>query len=252
MKKTVLYCLPLLLFLAVTAAFRTTPAEDDLQLVRGIYRGMNRTPKGKEVFYTSFTVSSTLREAPDNNSKVSVSKAEMLVSEKQSRYISKEVEVYMDNDDAFTVLPGRKMLYWSDSNRKEGREKKIQQVPVLHDSLFALCRVTESRAVKEDGADRRIVLAPKKGKTLFGVSRYIFYVNSKTQQLEKVITEYPSDHRFERVEIDYHSFDFQYNAPAMFKPVKPLFVSGKSSLQPAYKSYKLVDNRKKSAQNQPH
>lgn len=246
----ILLSLPFL-FEMVCAGFRSPGTVADIELVRSIYSGMNLVPENKQVFYTRFSITTTLRDVPANAPAVSRSDAEMLVSETQSRYISKAVEVYMDNDDAFTVMPVRKTIYRSDSYREKGREKRMEQLPVLHDSLFTRCRVAESRTVNEGGADRCIILVPKTGKVLYGISRYIFYINTQSKKLEKVITEYPSDHRFERVEIDYHVFDFNYNMPAMFKPIRPLFVTGKNKLQPAYAGYQLVDSRKKNAQNKP-
>jgi|GEM_PF-3104065 len=221
-------------------------AGEGLTLVRSIYRDMNRHPSGEQVFYFNLTVKSTLRSVKDPAQRESVSDVELFVSAKQAHYLSKQVEVYTDGDDMFTVLPSRKTIYWSDSDRDRQRDELIRSKSMLQDSLLAMCTQVEDKAISQDGADRLVVLTPnEKARKIFGVRKVFFYINGKTRSIRKVQIEKTEAGPVDRIELIYHKIDLAYAGRPLKKPVRSLFVKGKSALLPAYSGYRLIDSRKK-------
>lgn len=221
---------------------------EGLALVRSIYDKMQVQPKGSEVYYFSYSVRSTLRKAPAGKDRVSESSAEVYLSASQARFISKQIEVYMDDENAFTVIPAKKTIYWGDSNRGRDRDKYVNSMGILQDSLLAMCSEKEYRAVDMAGADRLLVLEPKTGTTkALGISRLLFYIDTKTKSIKKVTIEYPPGNEMESVEMTFRRVDFNYQATALKGRIRSIFIHGKSSLTPAYAGYRLIDNRKKSS-----
>lgn len=228
----------------ITAA--RTPQQDCLQEVRAIFDKMNTAPPlGQNNYYFSFNIKSTLRKAPSNASKTSTSDVELHVGATQSRYISKEALMYIDQENTFTVIPSKKMIYWTAVNQKEGKEERAQKLTMMQDKLFDMSTVGECMVVSpKDGYNKMITLIPnQKAKDYYQVDKITFYIDSKEKAMKKIILSYSSANKLESVELTYHKIDYYNKSQDLGKPVKPLFITTKGDLTPAYTEYKLVDTR---------
>lgn len=236
--------LPLLALIMLCAA---GPGNDGIGQLKKIYSRMNSTEF--QVARLNYTVRTTLRKTPamPENQRVSTSTIDLVVSKEQARFTSKELIAYEDKTNSFTVIPSTKTVYWSDSNMGKNKKDKMKRMSVIQDTLLDMCTVAENKEVKGHAEyDRLIVLQPnKEAAGILQAEKISFYISSTGQSIYKVTIEGTKEAQAESIEITYNNIDFNYEQEDIGKPVRNFFVQGKDQLAPAYKGYKLVDNRKK-------
>jgi hypothetical protein len=222
-----------------------------IQSLRDIYKKMNSIPEttdGKTIYYMNFNIKTTLRK---QSLEPSLSDVELMVGKNQMRYLSREMVIYEDEKNSFTVIPSRETIYWGDSNIGHNKNQREKRMTILQDTLFDLCSLEECRNVNQskEGYDRIIVLkASSEAQKLFGMNKLTFFVNSITDQIKKISIEYPDNNQVSSVEMTYNSINYNYQKNNFSRPVKSFFMDDKQELLSAYKQYQLIDNRKKQIQ----
>lgn len=222
--------------------------DDCLQLIKSAYAKMDDSTlaTSSKIKYMSFSIKTSLHQLPVEKESVSTSEVELIAGKGQSRYISKEVSVYQDHDNAFTVVPTQKKVYWSNSTMNLEKSKRAKTLQLMHDTLLKVCTVKECKKENDAalGYDQYIVLEPNaKAAEYFQMKQIAFYINSNTQELKKMIISYLPDNKIKSVEWTFHKTDNDYAAKDMEVAVKSIFMKGEE-LNAAYKEYQLVDNRK--------
>lgn len=218
--------------------------------VKGIYTNMERlsAPKNGEVYYCNLEVITTPAKGTEQYQKPVTSVVELIVSNKQSHYLSKELSIYEDQKDVFKVMPQQKKIYWSDAIKNEHKQKRHKQLGFLQDTLFDMCSQVscEKLKVEKDGYDKITVLKPnEKAKEKWHITQLDFYTLASKKQLKKIVIHYSASAKYEKVEMIYHRIDFNYTKSDQTKSVRNRFLNGKEKLIAPYQDYTLVDVRKK-------
>jgi hypothetical protein len=212
--------------------------------LRKIYRKMSAGAGDRAVVLLDYTVNTVLSEgAIKKGMKTAPSNVKLLASKDHVRCISKEMSFYQDEKNAFTVIPSRKMIYWSNSTAG-AQSGKADRLSMLQDTLFTLSKVIECRKEQGSGYDRCIVIQPNaKAQKMFNISRMSFYVSDAKEEIKKVVIIYLEQDPVVRSEIVFNEISTDHKGEDISKPVKGLFIQAKGKLSPEYKSYTLVDNR---------
>lgn len=230
--------------LLLLTAMAFGPAPDCMQELKDIYRRMGSVADEGSVILLDYTVNTTLtEEALKKGVKTAPSNVKIILSKGHSRCISKEMSYYQDEKNAFTVIPSRKLIYWSNSTDVM-KNDRAKQLSMLQDTLFSVSRMIECRKEEGQGYNRCIVLQPnEKAQKAFGISRMAFYISDTKEEIKKVVITYRDHEAIAQLEIVYNKVDYDYKQEDIKKPVKDLFIQGKNKLSPTYRHYTLVDNR---------
>lgn len=233
-----------LFFCTISTLYAQETERQCLSLVKECYRNLNYAPaeNTNNIYYLHYSANTVMRDSSKNNN--SRTEAKMYLSNKKVRLLSNEMEVYQDEEDAFTVLPSKKTIYRSYPTLNFDKENRKKQLSMLQDTLLSMSEVSSCKVVKENKADKEVVLIPNaKAKQLFGVGKMVFYINSAEKNIEKVIINYLPPKEILSVTYAFHSVEYNYKTDILIKPVLPLFIDKSGQLIPEYKGYRFIDNK---------
>lgn len=223
-----------------------------LELIRELYKKLNTpdsTFKQNRIYYLDYQITTIFRKPvpyPQHTTNVKV-----YVHPSQIRFLSQEASIYQDAANSFTIMPDRKVIYWGNSTLNFGKELRQKHFAMLQDTLFDIAQVQECEDIQlpNGKANKQVALAlngaPSK---LFPYVRLTFQIDAAKQFIHKVIIDYPPPNKIARVEITFNEINYDYKTDILKKPVMSIFFNEKQELLPEYRSYKLVDHRKKSKQ----
>ncbi|MEO6049383.1 MAG: hypothetical protein ABIQ57_17990 [Candidatus Kapaibacterium sp.] len=208
-----------------------------LDEVRSIYQRLTAASRGADAMYLEYTVTSAMRDSslrPTTSHIVAVSNRTRL------RVVSREMEVYSDERNVFTVVPARKEVYLAD-RIPGGDSERIAGVPLLRDGLLSRCSVISCGDVAGT-ADKSIVLHTTDTGP-FAKTIAIVY-NRDAAMIRSIGIRYDAgeiasiDMRFTRV--NYH-----YADTVPVGPVSTLVLNADGTFLPKYDGYRLIDVREK-------
>lgn len=223
------------------------PDKGCINEVYQIYKNMNPNATSEGNVYMNYTQTTHFKKKAPSDSEQSKTTVECVIGKNQIHYKSNEIAVYIDSVDNFTVVPIRKMVFWSNSTLKKGKQdERIKGIGLLQDSLFAVCHLlsctTESNI--EKGYNKIVAMAPNEKSTdLFPYKKLTFYINTLTQTIKKIDLELLPAYDYTSIELVYNKIELNYQKENLKTPVKQLFFASNNQLKGNYKSYKLVDNR---------
>lgn len=231
----------------VSAKLTKTEGSDNpcLKEVKAIYDKMYTVlPKENVVYHFKYTVISTLL-AKDKAGKniVSRSDIELFTSRGQYRFISKDIEVYQDKENKFTVLPLKKIVYWAESDMNPDNAMRMDRTKRIQDTIFHYARVTDCQALKQDPSTKAVSvkLEPKFAEYM-GIKKVIYTYNAVKHELKRLQIEYPETKEIIALEFLFDSPDYNYTK-IQFTPVIKNFIEGKNKLKENYKDFQLIDVR---------
>ena len=219
--------------------------QDCLQQIRDFYSTINSVSK-QGITHISFSVKTIMRPSEKVDQPITNSEVEMFCSGNQSRYISKEISVFEDETNSFTVIPNRKEIYWGNSVRNLEKDKRERKLFILQDTLFDLCTIKECKkiAATSEGCDQLIVIGSnEKLKKIYDISTISFWYNSSSKQVKKILIAYPNSIPIISMEANFKIMDYNYQGNDLSTSVKKLFIKSGDQLIEKYKGYKLIDNR---------
>jgi hypothetical protein len=226
--------------------------DDCLKQVKFIYSKMNKPPLTSKggVYYFNYSVRSTFRKVSGvyETQKTTEATVDMYMSKEQMQYLSKDVSIYSDQQDVFTILNSHKIIYRSDPFRKEQFEQREKSISALQDTIFGMSSVSSCETLPAviDGYTKIVTLQPNAlAAQKFSIKKIIFYINAEKEEAKKIRIDYAGEHRMDNVEITYNKIDYNYKQASLGSSVKDRFVNRKSQLLSNYKDYKLIDNRAK-------
>lgn len=222
------------------------PGNACIEEVHTIYKSMKLDDLEKGNVYMNYTQITHFKQKQPSDPEQSKTTVECVIGKHQVHYKSNEISVYTDSVDNFTVIPMRKMVFWSNSALEQGKEKRIKGFNILQDSLFSVCRLIsckqQSNAV--EGYNKVVEIAPEERATkVFQYKKVTFYINTETQSIKKVVIDFLPKFDYTSIEIIYNKLELNYQKQNLKTPVKKLFVTADNKLKGGYKDYKLVDNR---------
>lgn len=232
---------------AAFTVWRAPVMDPCLKEVDAIFKSMyGQLPQKGKVVYVNYEIVTTSR-ARSEKEEVKRIGIKTYAGEKQNRFISDEMEVYQDEEYAFTVIPSRKTIYWAQSAKAKNTDDRLTQMKKLQDTLFHHCeRATCMPVTNEAGATKLVTLFPnKKWAELTQIESVEYYLNVEKKEIVKQVIRYGKYKTLKSVEYIFKETNYDYKGMNLTRPVKELFISGKSKLVAPYSGYQLIDVRKK-------
>lgn len=249
LKKKIFY-----LFLLVSIPFiwfgwtvqLSAPGNACIEEVHRIYKSMKLEDMDKGNVYLNYTQITHFKQVNASDPAVSKTNVEFIAGKNQMHYKSNEISVYIDSIDNFTVVPLRKMIFWSGSLLEREKKERVNGFNILQDSLFSVCTLINCRQEYnvEEGYNKIVEMAPVERATkVFQYRKVVFYINTETKTIKKIYLEFLPKFEYTGIELIYNKMELNYSKEDLNSPVKKIFVSANNKLKGDYKDYKLVDNR---------
>ncbi|MCE3227870.1 MAG: hypothetical protein K0S32_2421 [Bacteroidetes bacterium] len=237
------------LSIAVLPSYSQNSGVQGLNDVKRIYSQMYADiPLLNKTTYVNYEITTKLRQQ-NGNAEGSVSTVDIkYYSNKTSVwFLSKDLCMYRDQKNTFTIIPKRKVVYWAQSTSANNVENRIIQMKNIHDSVFKNCKDVSSEKITENGKAIHLVKVTldKKWATLFQVKQITFYLNDQRTTLLKQVIEYTNNKKVESVEYLFKEVHYNYTKQNIDVPVKKKFLEGETRLRAPYNDYKLIDVRNK-------
>lgn len=246
-------CLMFFCIIIVFSSFSDISNDACMEQLKGIYKKMNAinsTPSKGKRYYMDYTV----RTATDDSSRagITASRIQTWMDDKHLQIKSKEMEIYQDDLDVFTVLPQQKIVLRADADKHAGKDK-LRKTTFIQDTLFSLSKVTECQDLKDDKANKKIVLSLNTiGQERFHISKITFLLQTEKQEVKKIRVDYVQKRKEARtknneiVYVEYTFNEISFDSKKVLNDkVKDVFLHSESELNSNYKGYKLIDNRNK-------
>jgi hypothetical protein len=235
------------LYLSTIICHAQDDAAASLQLVKEIFRKSNGTelPVGEEVYFFDYQVKTIMN---NKDIRPSLTQVKMYVDKDKSILRSAQMEVYQDKQYSFMVLPTKKAIYWGDSQLGTVNKNQNQEMSVLQEKIFEMCKVKSSAVSSAEGKyNKEIFLEPSdEFRKKIPVASVKFLINTKTKSIYKTIINYLPGNNIASIEITYTTVDYNYKSPVFIGSVKSKFFNSNGALLSSYKGYEVTDIRKNS------
>lgn len=223
-----------------------------LDEVRAMYKGMQffnpMQPKEDKTYYMSYSVRTVPKDSLRDG--ISVSETKIWASGKNLEVSSEHMSVYQDGDDAFIVLPQKKMIMRNDPYVPGSvEEKKLSRFRFIQDTLFSMSKTSQCRTLN-DGTRLVVLDVNEKGQEKLSVRRLSFVIDINAKQFKKVKIEYTAQggglaNQLSHIEYAFQDVSFDYRKKQPADNVSSLFMRTDKELNEKYRGYELVDNRYK-------
>jgi hypothetical protein len=229
------------------ALLAQTP-ENCLTLVRDTYRKINRATTNlaeDQVYYFKATVKTVMRDSAKSQN--SESTFEMIAGKRQVRYLTKDMVSFQDEKNAFTIIPSRQVIYWSDSMLKLARAQGLTTQLMLQDTLFTMSTVTKCEDIRyDDQADKVVELALNElAQRSFRLQTLTVYLNTKQQLIKRFLLGFTEKNEMKSMEIICDEINFHYQKTKLDTPAHALVFAENNRLLPKYQGYQVIDARAK-------
>lgn len=238
--------LQLALLLLITAGF--SPKDDFSACKEELKKyvselGKIGIPSGKRVYYMYMTIStdmSSKSRIPDSDVTVRV-----YMGANKLHYVSDVLSTYQDEENAFAVLPQRKVIVWSNGGKLPDAKRNMEVVTHLQDTLVSLSSVVSCNEFVENGRTMKVLtMTPyKKAMDLFKVNKMEYSIDPNAKRIERVKTYYQPGEDIVMRSITYHDLDLNYSKMDLAKPVYQEIFHASGKLLEKYKGYQVIDNR---------
>ncbi len=217
-----------------------------LTKVKKVFDAMNEAVVNNKVCYLKYVITSNLSTTNENKKNVvSTGTFEMITSKSQSRVYSKEMVVLKDEKNTFSILPSRKMIYWSDAVPSEKGDQLYDHLSQLQDSIFKNVQQVECINVKDKAHTKMVsIYLNEKMSSFLGIRKATYFFNEQTSVLNKVEVIYLPGNTYERLTYDFTEVNLDYKKEDMHVPVEQLVFENGKKMQKAYLGYQVKDNRK--------
>ncbi len=238
----------LVLLVFVFLSWSPAANNDCIKEVQDIYKNMKMDDLDKGNVYMNYTIITHFKPDGDKPRKSAKTDIEFVIGKEQMHYKTPEVIVYIDARDNFTIIPVRKVIYWSNSMLDIEKEKRVKAFTILQDTLFGISKVIDCKTKinTAEGYDKIITMVPmEKWTNVYPYKRYAFYINTKEKAIKKVIIDFLPQYEFTKIELKYNKIELKYTKESLTDPVKNIVLTAGGQLNNTYKNYTLIDNRAK-------
>lgn len=231
--------------LMVAISSFTAPVQDDCYLqLKAIYKKVNASqapPEGK-IYHFDYTVHTIVRDS--SRGKNTSLRSEIYMSNTQVHLVSKEVEIYQDKKNAFSIFPSRKTIYWSNSQLGYDKANHEKRVTMFQDTLFDMSKLVECRTTEKKGM-RRAVLEPNaKAQQLYKLQKIVFDFSLADETISRITLYFTATSKIKVQEIVYNKLTYNYKGKnKLSSPVYSLVFDRSKKLLPGYTGYKVIDSR---------
>ncbi|MFL5763621.1 MAG: hypothetical protein ACJ77K_06735 [Bacteroidia bacterium] len=215
--------------------------------VRTAFDKMNDAVTGGNVFHINYSVKAVLNEKDkDNKNIVNSSEIEMYTTSSNSWILSKEAKIYKDNSNTITVLPDKKLIFFSDGAPAKKDEYIYAKLKQIQDTIFSNSKVVEATDVQGMPWNKKVRVVPNdKISHLLEMKTITYYLNTNDNSLKRVYVEYLPDKQFVTLDYLFTGIDYNCSKINMKQPAINMVYSGKK-LKSEFEDFKVIDNRKKS------
>lgn len=217
--------------------------------VRNIYKNMKMDDLDKGNVYMNYSVITYYKPQGKQARKPATTTVEFAISKQQIHYRSDEASVYVDAKDNFTIIPHRKVIYWTNSLLEVEKDKRLQAYTLFQDSLFNMSKLVncEKQINAAEGYDKIITMEPlAKAQAVYPYKTYTFYINTTQRSIKKVVIELlPKVKEVAKMELRYNKIEQHYTKENLSDPVKNIVLNSSDKPNNKYKDYTLIDNRAK-------
>ncbi len=242
------HILLLLCLLFVPGLYATEPCMKEVKSCYARLSELSKTPLGKQVYYVSYTVRAV---SVDSSASLPVSTVQMWINKNGLMIKSRDMEVYQDEADVFTLLPRQKLILRSQTLPASMARHEAKRFGMIQDTIFAVSKVL---SCKQNGALKTIVIEPSaRAKERMNLDKLTFVINSAQGRIEKIRLEYTTAYiqqqanKVKVLEYTFNDLSFDYQGQKPAAQVKKKFVDHQNRLTAAYTQagFKYMDNRKK-------
>ena len=236
------HLLPLLLIMLPLAGLRAQDAH--LAAVRdGLHQhlrmGLGQEKEGFEMAMTYTYCHRDSLHVPK-----AVNRVTMATGKGQFAMKSEPMCVYRDERHTATVLPGKRLVYLSESKPpKEADPRQQEMVEPQYDSLLDHCSVTQwtERQVGNGAKTAMAVVEPSPAaQRVSGVRRMVVHLDAGTHRLITFKTEFMPGQEMAYSLVAYEAPRVLGGKPVLPAPVEKMILNG-GRLAPAYSNYTLID-----------
>lgn len=235
--------------LVLLISFNSALAQDEYasckQELRRYMKEISRVhfPSGNKVYYMSMSVRTEMN--PKSGIPDSESKVDIYMNASQLHYVSDALITHQDENDAFAILPQRKMIFWANGGKRPDADANLQAVNQIQDTLVTLSSVTACREMVKDGKSLKVVVLEthRRARESFKIRKIEYVLNAADKKIESVNMYYVPGEDIVLRSITYHEVNLNYSKIKFIRPVYEQVFTGKDQLVAKYKGYQLIDKR---------
>jgi hypothetical protein len=194
--------------------------------------------QGSHARYLEYTTTNYLRAPITGGPGAISSKTKLYSHGERLHYITDDIEVYKDGLEMMLVLKEKQAVFLADAELANGQYEQmhLMKQKVLENLLDLQCQ--------KIGNETSITLLP--GDSLgLEVEKLIYVLEPSYKQIKRIEVYYKAEHPLEKTELNFIKVDDKAEAALLPVNVKALLYDTEGKLKPAYKSYKIMDRRKK-------
>jgi hypothetical protein len=220
-------------------------SSDCLELIKKVYGKLTESVKPTSEKITHMNYTQTIKLNDNIGGENYSSEVDLYTNKEKSYLISKEIEVYQDQQSSVSIIPNRRMIYISDYDGSESKKETIEHLAFLQDTLFSLCNVLECKDIDQNNSTLKFIKlgVSGQGQQLFKIMFLTFYVNMENNSLESIKLEYTPNNKISYMNVTINLFDEDCKTDYLNTPVLSIVLQNNGMLLPAYQDYKLLDKR---------
>lgn len=169
-------------------------------------------------------------------------KTVMAVQPGKMLYENEYVSMYVDEDEAFTVLhPQSKILQQKGIGKNYDQSEKIKRVAEIQDSLVRTGTVIFCRKAKDNPSLTELAIEPAPGvKKQLNLIRIRFKVDAQEKKIYEVVNVFGENSLKMREVTSYKEVNFDYQGKIFTKARNKIYDS-KGNLKTAFRYFELID-----------
>jgi hypothetical protein len=232
----------------LAALFSLSFIVDDacINSIRRVFDEMNKSASANKVTYLKYNVITTL-SVKDKNDKyiVNDSEFEVISSNNRARIYGKEMIVYRDEKNTFSILPQKKIIYWTNSYINKNNNDVYKNLKIMQDSVFLNNERVDCKDIKGQPYNKEItIFLGKKVKTSMKINSVTYCLNTSKKSLSNVSMVYMPNQPYQKNVYVFKEQNFDYKKENLNTPSIDLVFENKNKLKKQFEGYKIIDNRK--------
>jgi hypothetical protein len=198
-----------------------------------------------KVNYMKYSVQATLSAGKDEAEETNTTHFEAITYNNNARIYSKEMVVLRDSKNTFSILPQKKVIYWTDTFIKENSADAYADLRKMQDSVFKKCDKVECVSVTGKAYNKQITVYLNKAMSAYmQMSSVVYCINNQNHTLHEVVVNYIPKMQFKTIKYVFEEQNSDYKQVNMTVPVTTLVFDNGTTLKKQYAAYKLIDSRK--------
>lgn len=218
-------------------------AQTCLQTVKDFYQKISQFDNSENghVLYMKYSTEVYM----ENQEGPQLSNTELIVGKNQGQLLNDQVRVYKDQELHVSELQDQQLI--TIGNGTTDYTDVLKQMGSTQQKMLAELKEKSCQSVSgQTNYDHIITATPsEEQQQTMKIASIQYFVNSKTKQVYQAIIKMQKGASMSKMIFTFHQISFNYNTSRLNTSVKNRFFNGNGSLKPQYKTYEIVDLRKK-------